>query len=1189
MHATIQWSQAFCAHYASKTSIKRAIYMTFGLKNINIIQNFIKQREYPKISVIIPVYNSEKYLNKCISSILKQTFKDIEIICVDDYSSDASLKILKEFAKQDSRIKVIHLNKNKRAGGARNAGLKVARGKYITFIDSDDCVENKYCEVLYNAIEKQCADIVIAKISNYTNSNDPTLIDLKNKFDKIYQQTYQTGGLINFSMNDDTRFRVGPVAKLYKAEIIKSKNLKFPENIIQEDEAFYWYYMLEVSRVYVVEEILYNRLLHEKSIMYQKYIENKNVEDYLSILNYIYNYLKKNNVLEKYFDAFKRYFLRAKKSILNNKMFDFDELAMLTENFKILELKFGINQEKSNTQNSINKRLSVVIPVYNALDDVKLLLKSLRKNFNFKLGNILIVNDCSNEKTSKYLKEFTTNNKKFKLIENETNLGFIKSCNKGISIVDGEIVVLLNSDTIIPENFCEKIIKCFDSNPKIGLASPISSGSCTYFIQQPKGYSLKKMNRLINKKHLCKYPEIAAAEGFCFCIRKELINQQGLLDEIYGKGYHEEVDYAYRAITNGWTNVLIDDLYVYHKRQASFGIERRQELIKQNNPVFNKRWNGFRNDYELKNNLKNPVIKISEEIFPDGNPALNNVDRGLMKRYEFVFSVKNSINKRYKILTFFGITFKFKIRTKNVIYTCITNPNDRPVQLTNVNKAYDYICYTNNKKLLKRKRIGQWKIRKIQSNEPNDYRNILWHKINAYRLFPHCEHSIWIDKSVNIIDKNFFKYIKTSPQDIIIPQYCSDTKTDIIYRKHNETDVIKISKEWWRDAQNSPDSDSVLRDILVRYEIAQDKVFISKQEIDAEIKAISQKQTILLVSHEMTYTGACHSLLRICKILKDKYNLVVWTKRHGAFEKEFFKLGINVIYINDLNSMIKSAKTYDLAICNTLLTDYVYDKLKNKVPTIWYIREAKNIKRFIEQKSASKNILESAKNIYCVSEYAKNFITQNYNKNVKIVHNATEDYNDNYAKTYLKNGKLRILLLGTFNPRKAYDIVLKALKLLPDELFKKVDVTIAGALLKSCKFFYQPILNEIHNIKNINYIGEITDLNTKIDLYRNTDLVIVPSRDESCSLVVLEALMMNCPVIVSENVGAKYLIDNSLGWIFKTNDYNELSDILIHILNNTDVLDKMGKNARQKYLETSTMGIYRTNILNMIEDNIRRK
>ena len=697
------------------------------------------------------------------------------------------------------------------------------------------------------------------------------------------------------------------------------------------------------------------------------------------------------------------------------------------------------------------------------------------------------------------------------------------------------------------------------------------------------------MNRLINKKHLCKYPEIAAAEGFCFCIRKELIRQQGLLDEIYGKGYHEEVDYAYRAITNGWTNVLIDDLYVYHKRQASFGIKLRHELIKQNNPVFLKRWNGFRNDYELKNNLKNPVIKISEEIFPDGNPTLNNVDRGLMKRYEFVFSVKNSINKRYKILTFFGITFKFKIRTKNVIYTCITNPNDRPVRLTNVNKAYDYICYTNNKKLLKRKRIGQWKIRKIQSNEPNDYRNILWHKINAYRLFPHCEHSIWVDNSVNTIDKNFFEYINTSLQNMIIPQYSSDIKTDIMFRKHNETDVIKISKEWWRDVQNSSACEGVLRDLLVRYDIAQSKVLVSKQEIDLKIKAMSQKQTILLVSHEMTYTGACHSLLRICEILKDKYNLVVWTKKHGEFEKEFFKLGINVIYINDLNSMVKSAKTYDLAICNTILTDYVYDKLKNKIPTIWYIREAQNIKQFIAKKSASKYILHNAKNIYCVSEYAKDFIMQNYNKNVKVVHNASEDYNNNYTKMYLENGKLRILLLGTFNPRKAYDVAIKAVKSLPNEYFKKVDVAIAGALLKSCRPFYQPILNEIRKVENINYIGEIMDLNKKIELYKNTDLVIVPSRDESCSLVVLEALMMNCPVIVSENVGAKYLVDNSVGWIFKTDDDKELSEILIRILNNTKILEKMGENARRKYLETSSMGIYRTNILNMIEDNIRKK
>ena len=306
-------------------------------------------------------------------------------------------------------------------------------------------------------------------------------------------------------------------------------------------------------------------------------------------------------------------------------------------------------------------KISVVIPVWNALEDVKLCLNSLLKNFNFDLGDITVINDCSGEETTEFLRDFGKKHREIKVLENEENLGFVKTCNRGMRLVQGDIVLLLNSDTKIPSEFCERIIKCFESDDKIGIASPISSFTATYFIPLPKNYSLEKMNRLLNKKHKCSYPLIPAAEGFCYCIRKEVIEQQGYLDEIYGKGYHEEVDYAYRSLTNGWKNVLIDDLYVYHKRQASFGSETRLKLIKQNDPVFKSRWTGFREKYTKEHNLKNPVIQIEQEMFPDKRP--DNVDRTPL---EFLFSIKNSNNKKYKIITLAGV--KIKMRKKKERY-----------------------------------------------------------------------------------------------------------------------------------------------------------------------------------------------------------------------------------------------------------------------------------------------------------------------------------------------------------------------------------------------------------------------------------------------------------------------------------------------------------------------------------------
>ncbi len=310
-----------------------------------------------------------------------------------------------------------------------------------------------------------------------------------------------------------------------------------------------------------------------------------------------------------------------------------------------------------------NKKISVIIPIYNALEDLKLLLVLLNANFDFNIGEIFLINDCSDEETTKFLVEFSKENSHYKYVKNDENLGFVKTCNRGMELASGEIVVLLNSDTKVPSGFCERIIKCFESDSQIGIASPVSSCTCSYFIPQPKSMDLEDMNKLLQEKHTCTYPLIPAAEGFCYCIKKEVIEQQGYLDTVWGKGYHEEVDYAYKAITNGWKNVLIDDLYVYHKRQASFGSERRAELIRQNDPLFKERWEGFRENYTKENKLVNPVVAIEKEMFPKGNPARPKIG---LKPIERIFSITNSEDKRHKILTVLGLKIKLKKHQKFV-------------------------------------------------------------------------------------------------------------------------------------------------------------------------------------------------------------------------------------------------------------------------------------------------------------------------------------------------------------------------------------------------------------------------------------------------------------------------------------------------------------------------------------------
>ena len=135
-----------------------------------------------QVSIILPVYNVEPYLRQCLDSIINQTFKDFELIVVNDCSPDNSLQIVKEYQQKDSRIVLLNLPKNKGISNARNEGMKIAKAKYIVFIDSDDWVREDYVEVLFNDIEKNNCDVFSEGFTLYDNKNSKYITKSKNNF-----------------------------------------------------------------------------------------------------------------------------------------------------------------------------------------------------------------------------------------------------------------------------------------------------------------------------------------------------------------------------------------------------------------------------------------------------------------------------------------------------------------------------------------------------------------------------------------------------------------------------------------------------------------------------------------------------------------------------------------------------------------------------------------------------------------------------------------------------------------------------------------------------------------------------------------------------------------------------------------------------------------------------------------------
>lgn len=186
----------------------------------------------PKISVIIPVYNVERYIEECLRSVCNQTLKDIEILCINDGSTDNSLEILKSFAQNDNRVIIID-QQNAGVSAARNKGLELSKGEYISFVDSDDYIKPDFLEKLYNKATETEADIVACGVTYLENGNF-------NAQNHLHKQTFKTGKDIITTINDKFSFMSSVVIwnKLYSANLIKKHNIKFVENCRFEDNHF---------------------------------------------------------------------------------------------------------------------------------------------------------------------------------------------------------------------------------------------------------------------------------------------------------------------------------------------------------------------------------------------------------------------------------------------------------------------------------------------------------------------------------------------------------------------------------------------------------------------------------------------------------------------------------------------------------------------------------------------------------------------------------------------------------------------------------------------------------------------------------------------------------------------------------------------------------------------------------------
>ena len=249
-----------------------------------------------KISVIIPVFNVELYLEECLDSIINQSLDDLEIICVNDGSTDSSLSILEKYAKMDDRVEIIS-QENQGQGSARNKGLSIAKGECIYFIDSDDKIELDTLKDCYDCVKKNNLDFVMFQLINYDESKK--LLYEEKDYDMPQIADLVGDNIFSYKDLNNKIFRVAvsPVNKLYSKKFLDDINVRFPENLIFEDNIFFWNVFLSADRIKFLQRHYYIRRRHSSSTT-----SNAGIRfiDTLEIHNMIFSIFKKFNLFEKY-------------------------------------------------------------------------------------------------------------------------------------------------------------------------------------------------------------------------------------------------------------------------------------------------------------------------------------------------------------------------------------------------------------------------------------------------------------------------------------------------------------------------------------------------------------------------------------------------------------------------------------------------------------------------------------------------------------------------------------------------------------------------------------------------------------------------------------------------------------------------------------------------------------------------
>lgn len=260
----------------------------------------------PKVSIIIPVYNIERYLRRCLDSVIHQTLNDIAIICVNDGSTDSSLAILKEYEKNDPRVRVVD-KENEGQGIARNIGIDMAQGEYIGFVDGDDWIEADMYERMYSAAKKNDADLHLCSVKRVDSEGGD--LGIRCDYEQLIGKKFGEDAIFTWQDAADAIFRVGRFCwnKIYKKSFLTNHGIRFSTIRCYEDNIFHFRAFFEAKTISMSRAPLYFYMINRQGASSSK---SKQISELFKANREVEKYLEENHAEKGLVQRFENYRIR---------------------------------------------------------------------------------------------------------------------------------------------------------------------------------------------------------------------------------------------------------------------------------------------------------------------------------------------------------------------------------------------------------------------------------------------------------------------------------------------------------------------------------------------------------------------------------------------------------------------------------------------------------------------------------------------------------------------------------------------------------------------------------------------------------------------------------------------------------------------------------------------------------------